>query len=95
MPAGILVEIVFNLQISLGRIIILMIILSLFQVFFFPIDLSNLYTQFGALTHGPKIQSHMLPQIGQPGTSILSLLFWEPGITSHLFQCLISISNVL
>ena len=36
------------------------------MAFFFKI-LGNLYTQHGARTHNPKIKSHMLHQLNQPG----------------------------
>ena len=38
--------------------------------------LSNLYTQYGAQTHDPKIKSHRLYQISHPGAP-LSIFFPE------------------
>jgi len=38
--------------------------------------LSNLYTQHGAQTHNPKVKSHMLFWLSQPGTPGSAFFKW-------------------
>ena len=45
-----------------------------FNFFFKILFLSNFYTQPGALSYNPKIKSHMLYQMGQPGTPLNFIL---------------------
>ena len=66
-----------------------------FSSFFFNFFKTKLYTQYGDLTHHPKIKSHMVYGLSQPGTpdclfqvidhlSIISLyLFYDPDIIMH------------
>ena len=60
-----------------GNGLFFQIFIFFFSFFFLSIVfLSNLYTQCGAWTYNPDIQSHMLFQMSQPGVPIY-FLFME------------------